>query len=216
MELTSKGALHGMMRLVSGVQTLAYTIDMLPAAIAAYIAANPTHAYYSDMVIRVTRAPNRASGGGIRYNAYVTAGGTSTTQILVAPMGQDTDSGKAFSNYMVPSASQSRRSFGQDVSLNTGSILHPAIATSGELPQAGWPNSNPVVGRLLWAPPANTTVLGGASFILYSIYLEDLTTSGRTPAQVAATRAAMNVIDFGSGGRYEGDTFTDPETIIWI
>lgn len=215
MELTSKGGLHGMMRLVTGVQTLAYTIDMLPPAIAAYIAANPTHAYYFDMLIRVTRAPNRAAGGGIRYNAYVAAGGTSTTQILVAPMAQDTDSEKTYSNYMVPSGSQSRRSFAQEVNLTTGSILHPAIATSGELPQAGWPSSNTPVGRLFWSPPANTTLLGGASFITYTAHVSDLTVAGRTPAQQAAAMAALKDVYFGTGGRYAGDTYTDPAGITW-
>lgn len=51
------------------------------------------------------------------------------------------------------------------------------------------------------------------SFVFYRTYLEDLTLSGRTYAQVSAADLALYNAAFGAGGRYAGDTFTDPATL---
>lgn len=61
---------------------------------------------------------------------------------------------------------------------------------------------------------------GGSSYGLrgsrafYLAYLEDLTVSGRTFAQVQAINAAAFAAAFGTGGRYANDTYTNPET--WV
>lgn len=46
----------------------------------------------------------------------------------------------------------------------------------------------------------------------YLVYLEDLTISGRTYAQVEAINAAAHAAAFGPKGRYAGDTWTNPAT----
>lgn len=51
---------------------------------------------------------------------------------------------------------------------------------------------------------------GLASFVFYRTYLEDLTASGRTYAEVDAIEFAEYQKAFGAGGRYADDTFTDP------
>lgn len=52
------------------------------------------------------------------------------------------------------------------------------------------------------------------SLVFYRFYLEDLTVSGRTYAEVDAIDNAMFTDEvLTSGGRYYGDTFTDPNTI---
>lgn len=51
------------------------------------------------------------------------------------------------------------------------------------------------------------------SNVFYRIYIEDMTVSGRTYAEVDAIDAAMFAKAFGPGGRYYGDTWTDPATI---
>jgi len=51
------------------------------------------------------------------------------------------------------------------------------------------------------------------SFILYRMYVEDLTVSGRTYAEVDALDYALWQEAFASGGRFFGDTYTDPSTI---
>jgi hypothetical protein len=59
---------------------------------------------------------------------------------------------------------------------------------------------------------AYSTAMGGStaapSFILYRFYLEDLTVSGRSYAEVDAIDYALWQTDFGAGGRFAGDTFT--------
>lgn len=48
------------------------------------------------------------------------------------------------------------------------------------------------------------------STVFYRAYLEDLTASGRTFEQVSALDKALFDAAFAPGGRYYGDTFTDP------
>lgn len=58
-----------------------------------------------------------------------------------------------------------------------------------------------------------TAVGGSASAILYRVYMEDLDVSGRTAAQVDALDRAEYIKAFSAGGRYFGDTWSDPSTI---
>lgn len=51
------------------------------------------------------------------------------------------------------------------------------------------------------------------SGVIYRIYMEDLTASGRSFATVDAADKAMYDIAFGTGGRFNGDTYTNPSTI---
>jgi len=54
---------------------------------------------------------------------------------------------------------------------------------------------------------------GYFSWIFYRAYMEDLTVSGRTYAQVDAEDLALFTEQFAVGGRYHNDTFTNPTTI---
>jgi hypothetical protein len=52
------------------------------------------------------------------------------------------------------------------------------------------------------------------SVVFYRTYLEDLTVSGRTYAEVDALDVALYTKHvLTTGGRYYGDTYTDPATI---
>jgi len=71
------------------------------------------------------------------------------------------------------------------------------------------------MGLRLLAPFAGDTVASGqVSGVIYRAYMEDLQVSGRS-------YAAVDAIDFEqftkhvltAGGRYYGDTYTDPATI---
>ena len=55
---------------------------------------------------------------------------------------------------------------------------------------------------------------GKPSRAVYRMYIEDLTVSGRTYAQVDAIDYAQFTKDVLTvGGRYYGDTYTDPTTL---
>lgn len=68
--------------------------------------------------------------------------------------------------------------------------------------------------------PWSGTAAGGQAFnnspsrIVYRIYVEDLTLSGRTYEQVKAIDDAEFNKAFGVGGRFYGDTWSDPATIL--
>lgn len=52
------------------------------------------------------------------------------------------------------------------------------------------------------------------SFAVYRIYIEDLSLSGRTYEQVKAIDDAEHTKAFAPGGRFYGDTWSDPATIL--
>ena len=51
------------------------------------------------------------------------------------------------------------------------------------------------------------------SIILYRAYIEDLTVSGRTYEEVDALDYALYQAAFASGGKFYGDTYTNPSTL---
>lgn len=61
---------------------------------------------------------------------------------------------------------------------------------------------------------ANQALNASPSYILYRIYIEDLSLSGRTYDQVRAIDEAEHTKAFGVGGRFHGDTWSDPATIL--
>lgn len=59
-----------------------------------------------------------------------------------------------------------------------------------------------------------TSLNEAPSFILYRVYIEDLSLSGRTYEQVKAIDDAEFDKAFGVGGRFYGDTWSDPATVL--
>lgn len=100
--------------------------------------------------------------------------------------------------------------------------LGPHIYTSAS---TGWTGTQPgaATGTRLNLFVAGSNGLNGYTdalrrarecLIFYRFYLEDLTVSGRTYAQVDAIDFALYTQDvLTAGGRYYGDTFTDPATL---
>lgn len=76
------------------------------------------------------------------------------------------------------------------------------IIGSGHIP----PYSGSIAGNQAWnASP---------SCILYRVYIEDLSLSGRTYDQVRAIDEAEHAKAFGAGGRFYGDTWSNPSVIL--
>lgn len=61
---------------------------------------------------------------------------------------------------------------------------------------------------------SSQTLNASPSYILYRIYIEDLARSGRTFAQVKAIDDAEFAKAFAAGGRFYGDTHSDPATVL--
>lgn len=51
------------------------------------------------------------------------------------------------------------------------------------------------------------------SMIIYRVYIEDLDVSGRTYSEVDAIDKAMYDEAFAEGGKFHGDTYTDPDSL---
>lgn len=60
----------------------------------------------------------------------------------------------------------------------------------------------------------NQAVNASPSYILYRIYIEDLSLSGRTYEQVKAIDKAEHAKAFAEGGRFYGDSWSDPMTVL--
>lgn len=172
------------------------------AALAAYLNANNDHDYYISVWDRLTRA-------------YAGAGGDAVNGVI----GAATTAGLAY-------ASHSGWGEGSGVTLIAESLLgnvvgerragHAGTGSAGSLS-----SSNGSAGPVWGAP---TTTFGGgqlathntkwSSFVFYRVYVEDLTVSGRTYAEVDAIDAELFLASvLTPGGRYYGDTFTDPTTL---
>lgn len=65
-----------------------------------------------------------------------------------------------------------------------------------------------------WSGSASQALNSSPSYVLYRIYIEDLSLSGRTFEQVKAIDDAEFAKAFAVGGRFYGDTWSDPATIL--
>lgn len=81
--------------------------------------------------------------------------------------------------------------------------------------QPVYPDSRFFLGSGIFGPWSTELALNESpSFALYRIYIEDLKLSGRTFAEVKAIDDAEFEKAFNVGGRFYGDTWSDPATIL--
>lgn len=220
MEVTSSGALHGFFNTgVAAATSETERWDMLwPQSLIDHIYANPTHVYYMDAVFRSTQDP-------------LIAGSPSGGQYILMGISEERNS---FSGADVMFGARHLADSDNTDSVNCN--LWPAPSWSGVLssdrntwtPSPALSHARVVrsdingnfssgaEGYVSWrGPRSGTDIAGGQSFIFYSAYVEDCTVSGRSYADVKAWREAQVAEDFASGGRYYGETWTDPASVVW-
>lgn len=169
-----------------------------------YIAANPTHQYFMSIWGRTTRATLDAA------NQYAQAGISSASP-------NNTNLITLLTNAINPPSSNpaylGHRRTGNFNAI--GSFLYNAGA-------AGFIGATaPTLATLLAYfqigskdPYKSFNVNKAASGVMYKWYIEDLTVSGRTYAEVDAIDNALYTAAFAAGGEYNGDTWpTNPSTI---
>lgn len=77
------------------------------------------------------------------------------------------------------------------------------------------PDSRFFLGSGIYGPWSTELALNESpSYALYRIYIEDLKLSGRTFEQVKAIDDAEFAKAFGSGGRFSGDTWSNPASVL--
>lgn len=210
-ERTTKGGLHAV---ISPTEVFANANAgfnvAVPDAIFDYTQSNPTNKYYFSMWFQVTRAAtldgNHKLFSAINTDSQFLQAFTQTATLNsgtldTASAVDDTVGGNRFRNV----ANTPGETYGSDtVSGGTAATLpgHRSVFLVGNRHNV---NGNSSSGARRGK---------GGSRILYRAYLEDLTVSGRTYAQVTAIDQAMfTAVCDTAGGRYYGDEFTDPATI---
>lgn len=205
-ERTAKGGIHVVVSPTVPQDNVNGRINMSAPTLKSYIKTNKTHNFYVSVWVRLTAPSTAPSGNGVvrigisangtwglwssHYNNVVggTAGGT---KLGDRPL---TEGGPRFGVHNV-----------------AGTVI-PTFDTDtdSEGVSNGWGNSN------LWTfahrQAAHMGKQGGS--ILYRAYVEDLTVSGRTYAEVTALDVALFEREHNTpGGRFHNDTFTDASTI---
>lgn len=204
-ERTGKGGLHVIMSKTASVASQVLTLE-LTTALMTYLNANPGHSLFLSVWGRTTRA--RTVGSGPSAIPLVGLRSTSTSVftpwigLYHASSGNvATDPGTSNTNYIgrtVGTLTAGLGSFRADL----------GITSRG----ASWAST--LNTRFAELGNALSTVTNHApSQILYAACLEDLTVSGRSYIEASQLDAALYEQAFGAGGRYAGDTFTDPATL---
>lgn len=205
MERSGKGGLHGIVTQTNMVGTA--TVVRLIAAdlIKEYLLGNWTNSYYFSMWHRPTRrADNTSLGANASSPKFeITANVAPTTNYLGyynSNGGYFPQAGAAIGRADLPGIDTLANTFMAGAS--AGFTGTPPTTLGAVTADVGW-------GLLVGYQSAPWLNKAG-SHILYRFYMEDLTVSGRTYAQVQAQDYALFQAAFGAGGRYAGDTFTAP------
>ncbi len=173
-----------------------------PTLITNYKIANPTHHIYESIWYRVTRASNK-TGDGRAFSEFDTnTTAPASNYFYTNRTGATYKSGGLAQTDVSPSKNTIGAPTFEAISHNamTGTVTTSNVSDHIFTPTSGEPYSN-------WA---GTNRNDGFSAIIYRAYSEDLTVSGRSYATVKAADKAMFDIAFGTGGKFNGDTFTAP------
>jgi hypothetical protein len=184
----------------------------IPVKILNYLAANPEHDVFASVWARLTRQGNDT--GSWLAVGFNTAGATNGTNLLfsVAQDGQHyPNTSDRIGMRRIPTGGW--RPAQAAVAPGTALLGNVAVTRNSGAVTANRNGKAMSIHR--GDPfPGNTTAADQISGILYRAYMEDLTVSGRTYAQVDAidfeqfTKHALT-----AGGRYYGDTYTNPTSV---
>jgi len=215
-EMTSGGGLHVYMNPVAGSSRIDLTF--MPDQLRDYILANPTNDYYFDAVIRRTSKGIQISSPSktTPYVGFYEAGSLDASAAFLLDGEHDSDETDADNFTLYPRASDSNIGRSESTVIDDVAVWNAAAISSLS---AGLQAATPadVYGRVMWndaASPGGITQ-GAPSFVVYSIMIEDLTVSGRTWATVSALREAQFDAEFGTGGKYDSETWTDVDAVAW-
>ena len=199
-ELSGKGGLHVIKSKVNDTNATRFTLR-LPAAIKAYLLDNPTHGYYFSMWQQFTRkfdannAPLMIFGeSAYSVNFLMNLGSSGAVQgAATNVLGQATTL-----NPFVAAGPAKLQLAVSKVTGTLSSLAYNDLFIFGGVPSVG---------------VMDAALKKGGSQIMYRVYLEDLTVSGRTYAEVKTLDDALYAAAFAPGGKFYGDTFTDPSTL---
>lgn len=213
-ERSGKGGLHFAIGTTNDSPSTRYARLNGNADLIAYINANPTHSYYHSSWAYITRNTSPASVGGTPW------GNVGASFQLPYFYLRPTGNAPGEPVYPIDSRRTGVRTYG---AIGAGSMGGNNTNKNDGPGPVFWGASvanftTPALGAngIQWnrcVPGATTPTLQpyGTSTIFYRSYVEDLTVSGRSYAQVDALDwAEFTKQVLTAGGRYYGDTYTAP------
>jgi hypothetical protein len=198
LERTPKGGIHAVVSPTATVSQGYWRVS--PSAdVRAYMLANLTHNFYISVWGRMTKAPTLPSGGamGPRFEIAKTLQPSSNYHSLMLE-------------------NNGARKYGAIGALGAARYSIEDSAWAGTIPaNSGDMYIRAGVGASSgWNYTVDMQKTQGG-FVHYRFYMEDLTVSGRSYAAADALDAQLYTKQvLTSGGRYYGDTFTDPATVV--
>lgn len=207
-ERTSKGGIHGIIT-QSGSQVSAQMYYLCASdAVRNYVRDNPNHTFYFSLWQRITRKALASAASQAPF--YFTNGVSATTNYRFHMQG-----GQPFPSATSPLVWRGSKTdpvaSDKDVANDTNRFTSLAVqGNSGNGPVGTDPIALGVGTYSAWNA-LNYNV--GASRIIYRAYIEDLTVSGRSYAEVEAIDYALYQEAFGVGGKFANDTYSAPSTL---
>lgn len=225
-ERTPKGGIHFLVSQSTMTAGRGGAVE-LPDAIKSYILANPGHGFYLSSWLKLTRAVSGTPGA---HRIKLARAGNNYTSAFKALLYRNnttltgaTPSGSGNGIAGIPSLRVATGAVAGDVQRiafgQNGPIASPYYGTlSGGTVVSPPTGIADMEAGFLWGSMSASNQGSGShlqqpSQVLYRLYFEDLTLSGRTAAAVDALDAAAHAAAFGTGGRFAGDTYTNPSTL---
>ncbi|HWU03182.1 MAG TPA: hypothetical protein VN222_10620 [Novosphingobium sp.] len=201
-EWTPKGGLHlasSRTTMTTGLQCMGVS---LPGALKEYLYANPTNKLFMSVWYNLT-APVLSGYTGTTLGLGKNAG----SNYWFAEFGSSIGT---MANYAMPVGTRNT------VGMHVEQMANPFYGSTALSNSYGdfLSTLHFGVGAVNGSWGTTYAQNNSASAIIYRVYLEDLTVSGRTYAQVQAKDNAAYAVAFGAGGRYYGDTYTAPATLM--
>jgi hypothetical protein len=202
-ERTVKGGLHVIFSQTQGDTTVPRSVvTYAGSAINSYLLTNKAHSFYLASWGRITR-------GALAYDAgtepHMSMDGNSGRPIFYTRPGASGDT-------QYPTDATRLAHFGEGVMSTVGKTNTPIFQDIAVSNMSSMTTAN--FRPFILTANAGANSYKASSMVFYGFYLEDLTVSGRTYAQVNALVKAKYEKDVKTAnGRYYGDTFTDPTTI---
>jgi len=207
LERTSKGGVHGIIKQNTG-STVENNYQFYgPLAVRNYILANPNHNYYMSIWSKITKPAISNPAVQSPFHFSTDVGGGDNGFFNCAGGVFNNTGGNRSNNIATPSAYDDAIVAGTN---RFNSAQYSGIVNNG---QALTTDHNIQLGLGAFGPWGFFNTEKGASRVLYRAYIEDLTISGRTAAQVNALDHALYNKEFSLGGKFYNDTYTNPNSI---
>lgn len=209
LERSGKGGMAGILSTSNTTSGAGFALNA-PLSIVGYMQANASHSFYFSMWHRVTR---RETSAGTNYpiGAFVTTGAAYAMGVLTN--GFQTPYNLGYGTYTTDvNTTSPYTSLGPYLRIVSGTPLPAAFGSAdpSTVDRYMWQIGNYGMGNRTGSQAGKT-----GSRVFYRSYCEDLTVSGRSFATVAAAdKAEYQAAVLATTGRYYGDTFTDPATLV--